>query len=511
MARKALPMADTEGRQGSTELAEVRSWLKASVRASPRQATVGFVNLGCSKNQVDTEVMLGTLVHHGFQLTGDPQQAEVVIINTCGFIEEAKQESINTILEHGKLKKTGACRVLIAAGCLAQRYQGDLIKELPELDGVVGTGEFGKIADICRELLAPKKGHQRLWISEPPYLYDESAPRLRIGKPHSAYVKIAEGCNRNCAFCAIPLMRGKQRSRPVESIVAEAHRLAAEGVKELSLISQDTVNYGVDLGLRHGLVTLLRALVKVKGLRWIRPFYLYPQQVTDELLELYAGEDTIPKYIDMPLQHVNDRMLKRMHRLGDRAAIEALVERIRTRIPGVTFRTAFIVGFPGETDAAFTELRDYVAQAEFDRVAVFLYSDEEGTMAASLDGKIDREVMDERRNAILSIQESIAHAKGRATVGSVLEVLVDGPSEETDLLLEGRHAGLAPEIDGVVYINSGTSHPTRQPRASSHPPAPRLPRQAPPHEDSPLPEAGDLVSVEITDAAGYDLVGRIVM
>jgi ribosomal protein S12 methylthiotransferase len=276
-------------------------------------------------------------------------------------------------------------------------------------------------------------------------------------------------------------MRGKQRSRPVESVVAEAHRLAAEGVKELNLISQDTVNYGVDLGLRHGLVTLLRALVKVKGLRWIRPFYLYPQQVTDELLDLYAGEDTIPKYIDMPLQHINDRMLKRMHRLGDRAAIEALVERVRTRIPGVTFRTAFIVGFPGETDAAFTELRDYVAQAEFDRVAVFLYSDEEGTPAAALDGKIERELLDERRNAILSIQESIAHAKGRATVGSVLEVLVDGRSEETDLLLEGRHAGLAPEIDGVVYINRGAA------------------------------SGGDLVNVEITDAAGYDLVGRIVM
>lgn len=481
-------MADTAERHGSTELAEVRSWLRASVGASPRQTTVGFVNLGCSKNQVDSEVMLGTLVHHGFQLTGEAEKAEVVIINTCGFIEEAKQESINTILEHGKLKQTGACRVLIAAGCLAQRYQGDLLKELPELDGVVGTGEFGKIADICRDLLAPKKRHQRLWISEPPYLYDETVPRLRLGRPHSAYVKIAEGCNRNCAFCAIPLMRGKQRSRPVESIVAEAQRLAAEGVKELNLISQDTVNYGVDLGLRHGVVTLLRALVKVQGLRWIRPFYLYPQQVTDELLDLYAGEETIAQYIDMPLQHINDRMLKRMHRLGDRAAIEALVERIRTRIPGVTFRTAFIVGFPGETDATFSELRDYVAQAEFDRVAVFLYSDEEGTPAASLDEKIEREVMDERRNTILSVQEPIAQAKGRAMVGSVLEVLVDGPSEEADLLLEGRHQGLAPEIDGVVYLNDDTDQFTRPS----------------------CPGPGDLVKVEITDAHTYDLVGRIV-
>jgi len=439
--------------------------------------------------------MLGSLMTEGFQLTSDPQQAEVVIVNTCGFIEEAKEESINTILEHGQLKKSGTCRVLIAAGCLAQRYQGDLLKELPELDAVVGTGEFGKIAEICRDLLAPKKRHRRLWISQPPYLYDELAPRLRLGKHHSAYVKIAEGCNRNCTFCAIPLMRGKQRSRPVESIVAEARQLAAEGVKEINLISQDTINYGVDLGLRQGLVQLLRELVKVEKLRWIRPFYLYPQQVTDDLLDLYAGEEKITKYIDMPLQHINDRMLKRMHRLGDRAAIESLVDRIRTRIPAVTFRTAFIVGFPGETDAAYAELLDYVEQAEFDRTAVFHYSDEEGTGAADLEDKVERVVMDERRNAILSVQESISAAKGRAKVGTIVEVLVDGRSEETEHVLEGRHEGLAPEIDGVVYIDEGQSdlspqHPARQNVLS--------------------PTPGDFCKVGITDAAAFDLVGRIV-
>lgn len=447
--------------------------------ATPK-TTIGFVNLGCSKNQVDSELMLGTLVNDGFTLTANPKKAEVVIINTCGFIEEAKQESINTILEHGKLKKKGACRVLIAAGCLAQRYQGDLLKELPELDGVVGTGEFGKIATICRDLLAPKKRQQRLWISEPPYLYDADAPRLRLGKAHSAYVKIAEGCNRNCAFCAIPIMRGKQRSRPVESIVAEAERLAAEGVKEINLISQDTINYGVDLGIRGGLTTLLRALVKVQDIRWIRPFYLYPQHVTDDLLDLYAGEEKITKYIDMPLQHINDRMLKRMHRLGTRAAIDKLVDRIRTRIPDITFRTAFIVGFPGETEKAYQELKAYVTEREFDRVAVFLYSDEEDTTAVSLDEKIERTVMDERRNELLAIQEGIAAARGQERIGSIMDVLVDGPSEETPLLLEGRHEGLAPEIDGVVYINDGRANP------------------------------GDLVKVEITDAATYDLVGHIV-
>jgi len=452
----------------------------AKKTAAAKQTTIGFVNLGCSKNQVDSELMLGTLVSDGFALTDNPQKAEVVIINTCGFIEEAKQESIDTILEHSKLKKHGACRVLIAAGCLAQRYQGDLLKELPELDGVVGTGEFGKIATICRDLLAPKKRQQRLWISEPPYLYDADAPRLRLGKAHSAYVKIAEGCNRNCAFCAIPIMRGKQRSRPVESIVAEAERLAAEGVKEINLISQDTINYGVDLGIRGGLTTLLRALVKVKDLHWIRPFYLYPQQVTDELLDLYAGEEKITKYIDMPLQHINDRMLKRMHRLGNRAAIDKLVDRIRTRIPGTAFRTAFIVGFPGETEHAYDELKTYVTEREFDRVAVFLYSDEEETPALALDEKIERAVMDERRNELLAIQEGIAAARGQSRIGSVMDVLVEGPSEETPLLLEGRHEGLAPEIDGVVYINDGVANP------------------------------GDLVKVEITDAATYDLVGHIV-
>jgi ribosomal protein S12 methylthiotransferase len=458
---------------------------RSASSVSAKKTTVGFVNLGCTKNQVDSEIMLGTLAADGFELTGDAMKAQVVIINTCGFIEEAKQESINAILEHAKLKQSGACRVLIAAGCLAQRYQGDLLKELPELDGVVGTGEFGKIAGICRDLLAPKaRRRQRLWISQPPYLYDEMAPRLRLGTAHSAYVKIAEGCNRNCAFCAIPLMRGKQRSRPIESIVAEVRQLADEGVKEINLISQDTVNYGVDLGLRHGLVSLLRELVKVNGPRWVRPFYLYPQQVTDELLDLYAGEERIAKYIDMPLQHINSLMLKRMHRLGDRRVIETLVERIRSRIPGVTFRTAFVVGFPGETDEAFQELKRYVEQAEFDRVAAFLYSDEEGTPAAELAEKVDRSVMEERRNELLAVQETISAAKNIERIGSTLEVMVDGPAGEDGEWLEGRHEGLAPEIDGVVYIN-GSDHPKN------------------------VPNPGDCVKVRITDATTYDLTGHI--
>ncbi|MFO0775013.1 MAG: 30S ribosomal protein S12 methylthiotransferase RimO [Nitrospiraceae bacterium] len=460
------PRARTKRRRATT-----------STEPPNRKTTIGFVNLGCSKNQVDSEVMLGSLVANGFQLTAKAEEAEVVIVNTCGFIEEAKQESITTILEHAELKQTGACKVLIAAGCLAQRYQGDLLKELPELDGVVGTGELGKIAEITRALLAPKKPTQRSWISPPPFLYDALAPRVRLGRPHSAYLKIAEGCNRNCAFCAIPIMRGAQRSRPVESIVAEAQRLVDEGVQELNLISQDTINYGVDIGLRHGLVTLLRALVKVKGVRWIRPFYLYPQQVSDELLDLYAGEAAITKYIDMPLQHIDDAMLHRMHRLGNQAALTALVERIRARVPGVTFRTAFIVGFPGETDAMYENLKRFIAEQEFDRVAIFGYSDEDDTAAAGFGDKVDTETIAERRNELLALQEDIAQAKGRDLIGSTMSVLVDGPSDEHELVLEGRHEGQAPEIDGVVYLNETDASP------------------------------GDLVTVEITEAVGYDLVG----
>ena len=457
--------------------------------AKAQKTTIGFVNLGCSKNQVDAEVMLGTLATNGFALTSDPARAEVVIINTCGFIEEAKQESIDAIIEYGGLKKSGACQVLIAAGCLSQRYQGELLKALPELDGVVGTGEIGRIAEICRSLLTPGRRSQSsgrgLLMAPPPYLYDELTPRLRLGKAHSAYVKIAEGCNRNCAFCAIPIMRGKQRSRSIESIVAEARRLAAEGVKELNLISQDTINYGVDLGLRHGLVALLRELVTVNGLRWIRPFYLYPQQVSEELIDLYAGEEKITKYVDMPLQHINDAVLKRMHRLGTAASITTLVDKLRARIPGLTFRTAFIVGFPGETKAAFTELKRFVTEMTFDRVGVFLYSDEESTPAVGLDRKIDRRVMEERRTELLVIQEAISLKKSRQQIGRTLEVLVEGVSEETDLLLEARHEGQAPEIDGVVYLNDwemGTD-------LKSVP--------------------GTFVKATITDASAYDLVGHI--
>jgi ribosomal protein S12 methylthiotransferase len=301
-----------------------------------------------------------------------------------------------------------------------------------------------------------------------------------LGRPHSAYLKIAEGCNRHCTFCAIPIMRGKQRSRSIESIVAEAERLAAEGVQELNLISQDTINYGVDLGLRQGLTALLRELVKVKDVRWIRPFYLYPQQVTDELLDLYTGEEKITKYIDMPLQHISDVMLTRMRRLGDKTFLTRLVERIRLRIPGVTFRTAFIVGFPGETDEMFEELAQFMEEAAFDRVAVFGYSDEEATPALRLNGKVEPSVIEERRSELLNRQEAIALHHSRGKIGSTLSVLVDGLAEDNEFLLEGRHEGQAPEIDGVVYLSDSDVAP------------------------------GEFVQVTITEATSYDLVGQAV-
>jgi ribosomal protein S12 methylthiotransferase len=437
--------------------------------------TVGFVNLGCTKNQVDGEVMLGALSQQGFDFTSEPRDAQVVIINTCGFIEEAKQESIDAIIRFGELKKTGACKVLIAAGCLSQRYQDELLKELPELDGVVGTGETARIATICKALLEPGGRAQRVWMTPPPYLYDHLTPRIRLGHRHSAFVKIAEGCNRNCAFCAIPLMRGKQRSRPIESIAAEVRALADEGVQEINLISQDTINYGVDLGMRQGLVALLREMVKVAGIRWIRPFYLYPQQVSDELIALYADEPKITKYVDMPLQHIHDKVLERMHRLGNRVSITALVDRFRARIPGLTFRTSFMVGFPGETKAAFAELQRYVADMEFDRVAVFQYSQEEGTSGAAMEATVSRQVMTDRQDTLLRMQDAISLRKNQSQIGRTLTVLVDGISRETDLLLEARHEGQAPEIDGVVYLNDVTPDLTR----SLHPPSLEPPGRAP--------------------------------
>lgn len=457
---------------------------------------VGMVNLGCPKNQVDSEVMLGLLRKHGFEPAGDPSDAEVVVINTCGFIDAAKQESVNALLEFGRLKKKGTCRVLIAAGCLAQRYPEDLIKEIPELDAVVGTGDFPKIAEISRRLIrekapvekrnARKKSFGSLPViamtDSPTFLYSETTPRRRLSPGHWAYVKVSEGCNYRCSFCAIPSFRGDLASRPAEDIVSEVTRLAAEGVREINLIAQSLTSYGWDRREKEALVPLLRRLADISGPRWIRLFYTYPTDIHDPLLEFMAGEPKICRYVDLPLQHINDRILKKMNRKGDRRLVEDLLVRIRRTVPGVTLRSTFIVGFPGETDAEFEELAGFIETTRFDRLGVFTYSREDGTSAWDLGDPVPAEVKAERQRRLLDIQAGIVAEKHEALIGSVHEVMVDGPSEEEDWSLEGRMEGQAPEIDGVVYLEG---------------------------EGLGGIKPGEFVKIEVTDAIGNDLAGRV--
>lgn len=448
---------------------------------TPPNVKVGLVNLGCPKNQVDSEVMLGVLIGDGFELTSDTEKAEVIVINTCGFIDAAKQESIDSIIEFGAYKKSGACRVLIAAGCLAQRYPKELLSELPELDAVVGTGDFPKIAGICRTLLArggrPEKRGD--WTASPTALYDAATPRLTLSPRHWAYLKVSEGCNYRCSFCAIPNFRGDLVSRSVGDILAEARSLAERGVVEINLIAQSLTSFGWDRREKNGLMGLLRPLVRVDGLRRIRLFYTYPTDLSDELLEFMAAEPKICNYVDLPLQHINDAILRKMNRKGSSGLIRRLLLRIRKKIPGVTLRSTFIVGFPGETESQFEEIAGLIREIRFDRLGVFTYSQEDGTAAFPLGDPIPATVKVERRERLLTLQSKIVREKHAGMIGTVQDVLVDGPSRETDLLLEGRTEGQAPEIDGVVYINDGVA------------------------------AAGDMVKVEITQAGEHDLVGHI--
>lgn len=443
---------------------------------------VGLVNLGCPKNQVDSEVMLGLLKQDGFELTADTEKAEVIVINTCGFIDAAKQESINAIIEFGAYKKTGVCRVLIAAGCLAHRYPKELMSDLPELDAVVGTGDFPKIAGICKTLLAQnRRGRkQHVWTASPTALYDAATPRLTLSPRHWAYLKVSEGCNYRCSFCAIPNFRGDLVSREVSDVLSEARSLADRGVVELNLIAQSLTSFGWDRREKNGLMGLLRPLVQVDGIRRIRLFYTYPTDLSDELLNFMAAEPKICNYVDLPLQHINDAILRKMNRKGSSRLIRNLLTRIREKVPGVTLRSTFIVGFPGETEAQFEEIADLIRDIRFDRLGVFTYSREDGTTAYPLGDPIPAEVKTERQEKLLALQSGIIREKHAMMIGTVQEVLVDGPSRETDLLLEGRTEGQAPEIDGVVYINDGAA------------------------------SAGDIVKVEITQAGEHDLVGHII-
>jgi ribosomal protein S12 methylthiotransferase len=428
---------------------------------------IGIVSLGCPKNLVDSEVMLGLSQQAGHELTRDAAAADVLIVNTCAFIDKAKQESIDAILEMAEHKKSGTCRRLVVTGCMAERYRDELKAQIPEIDAVLGTGDVPEIVNALdtphtelRTIPLLRSNGERLDVrgaapgkQRPTYIYDADTPRLLATPRHYAYVKIAEGCDYKCAFCIIPTLRGAYRSRSIESVVREAETLAQRGVRELLLISQDTSFYGVDRGERGALARLLRALNRIDGLEWIRLLYLYPTTIGDDILDAMAEGDKICKYIDLPLQHASDAVLRRMKRPGTRASYERLLARIRTRVPAVALRTTFIVGFPGETASDYAELQSFVRDVEFDHVGVFTYSHEEGTSAHAMTDDVPGPVKRQRQARLMRTQKAIATRAQKRRIGQRVRVVVDGPSAEHELVLRGRTAGQAPDIDPVVYLS----------------------------------------------------------
>jgi ribosomal protein S12 methylthiotransferase len=463
---------------------------------------IGFVSLGCPKNLVDAEVMLGMAERAGHEITTEAEGADVLVVNTCAFIDRAKQESIDTILEMAEVKKQAAGRRLIVTGCLAERYRDELTREIPEIDAVLGTGEVPRILEAIggaprpatagaqpltfytrdpHAAAAPVSSSPVFGVDLPAYLYDADTPRRLATPGHYAYLKIAEGCDYKCAFCIIPKMRGHYRSRPIESIVREAERLAAQGVKELLLISQDTTFYGIDRQERGALPQLLRALNAVDGLEWIRLLYLYPTTISDEVIDAIAECAKVCRYIDLPLQHGSDAVLKRMKRPGTRASYEKLLARIRTRLPDVSLRTTFIVGFPGETDDDFAQLERFVDTVGFDHLGVFTYSHEEGTTAFALTDDVPPATKRRRQSRLMARQKQIVAKRQRARVGERSRLVVDGPAPDHELVVRGRLASQAPDIDPQVYLTD--CDPTTL-------------------------SAGDFLDVEIVGARGYDLIAR---
>src|SRR5687767_12845757 len=425
---------------------------------------IGFVSLGCPKNLVDSEVMLGMAEEAGHEITADASEADVLVVNTCAFIDRAKQESIDTILEMAELKKQAKGRRLVVTGCLAERYRDELKKEIPETDAVYGTGEVPDFVNGLGPGVKPLTLHRKapvFGVDLPTYIYDADTPRKRVTPGHYAYIKIAEGCDYKCAFCIIPKMRGHYRSRSVESIVDEAKQLAAQGVKELLLISQDSTFYGIDRGERGALPKLLRALNAVDGIEWIRLLYLYPTTITADVIDAIADLDKVVKYIDLPLQHASDAVLKRMKRPGTRKSYTRLLDNIRSRIPNVALRTTFIVGFPGETADDFADLEAFIADVGFDHVGVFTYSHEEGTSAHDLADDVPAATKKKRRNALMAEQKRIVARAQKQRVGSRVQVMVDGPSAEHELVWRGRLAGQAPDIDPVVYFTDANPEALR--------------------------------------------------
>jgi ribosomal protein S12 methylthiotransferase len=426
---------------------------------------------------VDSEVMMGELVSRGHELTPHPDQADVLVVNTCSFIDPAKQESVDTILEMAEYKKIGRARRLVVAGCLVERYRDEIRQRLPEVDAVIGTNEIGRIVSICEGVAEPSNPLE-------PYLYHDLTPRVLATPKHFAYIKIAEGCDHPCTFCVIPQYRGAFRSRRFESVIAEATRLFSQGVREISLIGQDTTCFGEDLGLKDGLAALLGRLARIETPRekWIRFLYAYPNKVTQKLLDTIAEHPSLVKYIDMPLQHASAAVLKRMKRGSSGDLFLALLERIRRTIPGVAIRTSMIVGFPGETAADFDELCRFVQAAQFDRLGVFTYSDEDSSRSFHLDGKVDGRTIHNRQRRLLAIQRKISKARNRRLIGEEVPIMVEGRSRETDLLWEGRMPTQAPEIDGVTLIND---------------------------YEGAEPRPGEIRRLRITEAHDYDVVGAL--
>ena len=447
---------------------------------------VGFVSLGCPKNLVDSEVMMGTLAEAGYEITNSAADAETVVVNTCGFIESAKQESIDAILEATALKAEGKAKRVIVAGCLVERYRDDLMKELPDVDAFIGTSQVGEILKAADDRFDAKQlTLTPIGNKTATYLYDFDTPRYRATDSHTAFIKIAEGCDRPCAFCSIPGMRGSFRSRRFGSIIEEARNLAKQGVKEIVLIAQDSSRYGEDLGEVDALAALIRALGEIDELEWVRVMYAYPTHISDAFLAAIADTPKAVKYLDMPLQHASRNVLKLMKRGGNRESLERLLARVRETVPGVAIRTTFITGFPGETDEDFEELMAFVRTCRFDNLGVFTYSDEEGTAAYDLPDKVDPKIAKQRRNRLMKEQAKISKQVNKAKIGKTYKVLFEGLSQESDLLFHGRLEGQTQEIDGHILIN-----------------------------DMPAdldPKIGSIYSVRITEAFEYDLVGEIVV
>ncbi len=439
---------------------------------------VSLVSLGCPKNLVDSEVMLGHLPQDRYEIILDESQADIIVVNTCAFINDAKEESIDTILEVADYKENGNCKLLVVAGCLPQRYQNVLKEQLPEVDLFLGTSEGAQIVELIEQQLHSDAPIQK--IGKPNYLYDHETPRVNSSPTYSSYVKIAEGCSNHCSYCIIPQLRGKLRSRSIASVVQEARNLASQGVTEIVLIAQDITDYGTDRNDGATLEKLLIELVRIDKIVWIRLLYAYPDGISDELIELIATEEKICNYLDLPLQHIDDQLLTEMNRHLDEQQTRGLVQRLRDRIPDLTLRTSFIVGFPGETHEQFDKLLKFVKEGHFERVGVFRYSREEGTVAAKLPGQVPARTKTSRLNKLMKAQARVSFNKNRALVGRTEQVLVEGLSEETDLLLKGRSARQAPDIDGQYLITSGVA------------------------------DVGEYVQLKITDSSEYDLIGEII-